>query len=101
VIWVGTQQGGQQCASLADRVAKALVPCGFEPDKRPFQAHLTLGRVKKGARDLWTQYLEYLNSIEWPEITLDSFVLWKSELKPHGPVYEVIQKYPLSERDSG
>ncbi len=96
VIWVGVNQGVQQCSTLSEKVSEKLVTFGFEPQRKPFKAHLTLGRIKKGVNnDNWSWFLRYLNEIQWPEITIDSFVLWQSQLKPQGPDYLVIQEYPL------
>jgi len=96
VIWAGLKQGGEACAALAGEVENALRELGYPGRDKPFTAHLTLGRVKKGARDDWKALLRYLQAAEWPEIEVGSFVLWQSSLTSAGPVYEEIERYPLS-----
>jgi 2'-5' RNA ligase len=95
VIWAGLRQGSEASSSLAEDVEKALVNVGLPGRDKPFAAHLTLGRVKKGARDDWKGLLRFLQAAGWPEIEVDSFVLWQSNLTPEGPVYSEIERYPL------
>ena len=95
VIWVGLQKGADKSSELASRVLSSLQPLGYEPDKRPFAAHLTLGRIKQARQDNWGELLYYLNNLDWPEINIDKFVLWKSELSQKGPTYTVLQEYHL------
>ena len=46
VLWVGCDDGGGKLRALAQAVQAAMQPLGFEPERRDFSAHLTLGRVK-------------------------------------------------------
>jgi 2'-5' RNA ligase len=43
VLWVGLE--GAALIELARRVEEAAVRCGFEPESRPYSAHLTIARV--------------------------------------------------------
>lgn len=95
VIWVGLLEGANKSARLADKVLGSLQPLGFEKEKKPFAAHLTLGRIKQARQDDWPNLLHYLNGLSWPEISIDRFVLWKSELRPQGPTYTALQEYSL------
>jgi 2'-5' RNA ligase len=49
VIWVGAS--GPGLGALVESVERALEPLGFPRETRPFSAHVTLGRVRAGARD--------------------------------------------------
>jgi 2'-5' RNA ligase len=99
VIWAGLRRGAEACSALAGDVEKALVDLGYPGRDKPFTSHLTLGRVKKGARDDWKALLRFLQDTEWPEIEADAFVLWRSSLTPSGPVYEEMERYPLLPRE--
>ncbi len=46
VLFVGVTRGREELSRLAARVDRALVPEGFEGEKRSSTPHLTLGRVK-------------------------------------------------------
>src|SRR5580765_7338593 len=50
VIWVGVAGGEPEIAALAERVNRAIDAAGFERADKPFRPHLTLGRVREGAR---------------------------------------------------
>jgi 2'-5' RNA ligase len=95
VIWAGVRKGAQECGRLASMVESAVHPLGFVSDKQEFRPHLTLGRIKQAKRDDWSALLGYLNRVRWPEVTIDSFVLWQSTLKASGPEYSALERYPL------
>ena len=93
VVWSGVEQGADDCAGLAHAVQPALQPLGFAPERRPFHAHLTLGRVRQQGRVDWLGVQEQIAAWQWPEITLDRFVLFQSVLGPQGPTYERLAEY--------
>lgn len=43
-LWIGVTRGGDALGELAARTEEALVDAGWEPEHRPFRAHLTLAR---------------------------------------------------------
>lgn len=43
-LWIGVTHGGVALADLAARTDERLVDAGWEPQGRPFRAHLTLAR---------------------------------------------------------
>ena len=60
---------------------------GVAPENRPFNPHLTLGRVKyleKGSR-LPRRLAEV--DLETVFVTMERIILFRSDLKPDGPVY--------------
>jgi RNA 2',3'-cyclic 3'-phosphodiesterase len=92
VIWVGLEGDLRALATLQQRVETALVPLGWAAEKRPFQPHLTLGRVKdvgKLSRVSWTVEVERV------EVAVTAVGLIESQLRPSGPVYTVRSKSPL------
>lgn len=48
VLWIGVEKH-PALELLANDVARALAPLGFEPELRPFQPHVTIGRTAKDA----------------------------------------------------
>lgn len=46
VLWVGVADPGE-LGRLAQAIALALQPLGFQPEERPFNAHITVGRLRK------------------------------------------------------
>jgi RNA 2',3'-cyclic 3'-phosphodiesterase len=76
---------------LAVALQEAAAALGLSPDRKPFQAHVTLARkvVRPGA-------LLALRPVVW---RFDAFALIDSRTEPSGPVYSVIDSYPLVRTD--
>jgi RNA 2',3'-cyclic 3'-phosphodiesterase len=92
VIWVGLEGELPALAALQRRVEEALVPLGWAVEKRPFQPHLTLGRVKdvgKLSRVKWDV------AVQKVEVAVTAVCLIESQLQPAGPIYTVRHRAPL------
>jgi 2'-5' RNA ligase len=86
VVWAGLVRGGEEATGLARSVNDALRSAGFGGPDKPFRSHLTLARVREGARGL-SAVAEYVPPpAPGPEI-LDRVVLMKSDLSPAGSRY--------------
>ncbi len=96
VVWAGITRGADQMAALAESVDKAMERLGFERENRPFKAHVTLGRVRspKGQTPL-AEGLQRGSAVEAGEMRVDHFSLMRSELRPGGPIYTVLQDFAL------
>jgi 2'-5' RNA ligase len=91
VVWVGVEESSGELTSLQKQINQALSPLGFEPEKRPFSPHITLGRADRraGQRDL-AQVGEQIVSSQVGtvgQVRVDHITLMKSDLKPGGAVY--------------
>lgn len=95
VIWLGLRQGADECTALASAINDALDGIGITREKKQFRPHLTLGRVRKHARDNWQALLDAAGHEKWPAFTVDRFTLWQSDLQPTGAVHTVVQEFPL------
>ncbi|MFB3066618.1 MAG: RNA 2',3'-cyclic phosphodiesterase, partial [Planctomycetota bacterium] len=47
VFWAGVGRGREAVQALAEDLSEALQPLGFEPERRPWRAHMTLGRFRR------------------------------------------------------
>ena len=94
VAWLGIGEGAEQFAKLASRVDQAAKGAGYEPEKRKFQPHLTLGRSRgePAAVPGLEEALSRAPELSWH---CDRFVLVKSVLTPQGPIYTPMRTYPL------
>jgi len=87
IIWSGASDAPSALLSLVETLNAELASCGFEPDKRPFTAHVTLARkvgdsVKNAPHP----------PVEWP---VDEFCLAESQTLSGGARYRVLKRWPL------
>jgi len=89
IIWLHLKN----CEGLQEKIDDSLKNL-FKPERR-FMSHLTIARVKKVKNR--KKFLEELQRIKLPEINfkVENFRLKKSELKPDGPKYKIIEEYIL------
>ncbi|MBF0099842.1 MAG: RNA 2',3'-cyclic phosphodiesterase [Desulfobacterales bacterium] len=89
VLWIGLSGDIIQLKQYHNRLEDLLVPLGFAKEDRPFKAHLTIGRIKNKmpinqAQDILRQFETYTS----PLFLFDRIVLFKSDLRPEGPLYK-------------
>ena len=96
VIYYGIEEGFGELRDLARLIEDECGTIGFERERRRFQAHLTLARVKKPPP------VEALDAIrtfpaldEKAVLEADHFVLMSSRLTPSGAVYEETGRFEL------
>jgi 2'-5' RNA ligase len=80
VLWLGVAQGSAALAKLARKLDGAARVAGAERERRPFEAHLTLGRLREPAR----VEIERLAAPTAPPWTVSEVVLYESRLAPDG-----------------
>ena len=84
VIWAGLDGELAVLRTLKSGLDAALLPLGWSPEERPFQAHLTLGRVKDESK---AQNVAWQAELPPLEIPVTAVYLVESQLRPSGPVY--------------
>lgn len=97
VLWVGVSGDGldELAGSIDTWLDEEL---GFDREKRPFHAHLTLGRVKNGGG---VDLLEGLEEHPFGSCVAHEVVLYKSVLQRHGAEYTPLARFALSGRAAG
>jgi 2'-5' RNA ligase len=92
VVWVGLGGDVIPLAQMYHKLEKAFEVLGHLPEGRPFNPHLTLGRVKSPAnRHRLSQALEKLPPLKWPPFMVNEIILFKSTLTPQGSIYTPLQ----------
>jgi len=91
VLWLGIARGAGALAKLARKLDAAAKVAGAERDRRPFAAHLTLGRLREPAR-IELERLAPPDSVAW---TVSEVVLYESRLAPGGARYVPLARLPL------
>jgi 2'-5' RNA ligase len=79
---------------LQKRVVQATAICGFVPETRPYQPHITLARVKdrRSLSDLKSKMPHHPN---FTGFAAEEFLLYESFLGAEGSRYEVRNRFPL------
>ncbi len=80
---------------LQERVTAATQPCGFVPEARPYQPHITLARNKGKRRDLAKLKAKILHPPKFSRFVAREFLLYESFLGPAGSRYEVRERFSL------
>lgn len=84
VIWAGLQGDVQQASALKRDLEEVLQNLGWEPEDRPFRAHITIGRVKTKLQIKNT--ITKFNLQNGP-IQIKELHLIQSNLTSQGPIY--------------
>ncbi len=90
-IWAGITDGVSDLAMVNEEVDSKMAKLGFERERRRFQPHLTISRVKSGKnKDLLVEELLAVKDTVFGVINVDRISLKKSVLTPQGPIYTTL-----------
>lgn len=92
VVWVGVDRGGEEMGKLAALLETVVTEVGYEPEPRPFAAHLTLSRLRpeQDVRPVLAAVPPFP-----ARFTVDAVVLYESHLRRGGPEYEELERFDL------
>ncbi|MDH3388346.1 MAG: RNA 2',3'-cyclic phosphodiesterase [Gammaproteobacteria bacterium] len=88
VAWLGCSEIPPALQRLHDRLGGCLEPCGYQPDTRRFNPHVTVARNM-----IRFPLVETIAPISWQ---VDSFELIESRAFENGVKYEVVETYPIA-----
>lgn len=92
VVWVGLSVGA--FPELAEAVRGALAAKAIPFDRKPFRAHVTVGRVggrqPKGLRETAAAWISPRSA--W---TVDSYILYRSDLRADGALHTPLKTFFL------
>lgn len=97
VIWIELR--GPELVSLASRVSEAAERSGFKADRRKYEPHLTIGRVRSlkswgAVRPILEEETRHSFGIS----RVDRIVLYRSELAPGASIYHELASFRLGVR---
>jgi 2'-5' RNA ligase len=90
VIWLGAAEGARELAAVHAEVGRRLEEIGVPLERRPFGAHLTLGRVKAPLGPRLRDMLAAAAPARAARCRVDHVTLFDSRLSPRGATYSVI-----------
>lgn len=94
IVWVGLKS--EALIELAGRVEAAAVEAGFEPERRAFTPHLTIGRVRyhRAWRTVRSAIAEAAER-EFGATRVEAILLYQSTLGPEASTYTELVRYTL------
>ena len=97
IAWLGLGPVRPHLADLHRRVETALEPLGFPPERREYQPHLTLARIKEPhGLSAFVEKLEQAGHRTCGSWLADAVILYRSDLQPQGAVYTALRRFPLT-----
>lgn len=96
VLWVGLETADERLPKLHSSLEDAFVALGFRSEKRRFDPHVTIGRVRsnRGLRKL-QRAVETVADLDLGWVKIDAVTLFESELRRTGAVYTALGRYEL------
>jgi RNA 2',3'-cyclic 3'-phosphodiesterase len=97
VFWIGLKEGLPSLKAMHEEFNRRVLPFGFEPEPRPYSAHLTLARVKNAPRGSGAAAHEAVRAVRVPPASgrVSEAIVFESRLSPHGPTYIPLVHVPL------
>ena len=90
-LWIGVSEGASSLARLARKLDSASRAIGAPRERRPFEPHLTLGRLRDPLR-VELERAAPPDSVAW---TVSEVVLYESRLSPSGARHVPLARFPL------
>lgn len=94
VIWIGTQAAAEM-SRLYGEVRDRLLPLGFEEERRPYSAHVTIARVREARAGRELRELLGRTPAVCGVSRVTAVTLFLSRLSPKGAAYEPLLRVPL------
>ena len=97
VLWIGVTKGLEPLAALHAEFNRRLARFGQEPENKPFNAHLTLARVKDARTAVANTVDAVFQSVRISTVRqrVEAVTVFESRLSPHGSNYFALSRVPL------
>ena len=95
VVWIGINGELDSLRRLQIHIERVTSGFGDQTEKRPFQAHLTIGRPRVPGTD-WTAALAAAATATIGRFAVAHLVLVQSQLSPKGSIYTPLVEAPLA-----
>jgi len=101
-LWAGAAGDLTQMRRMAQEIDEIMRPYGFPVETRPFQAHMTLGRVQSAGRlESLSEAIRRLENAPVGLFQADRIIYFRSDLSPEGPHYTALETIRLSSAARG
>ncbi len=98
VLWQAVGGEGERLRAVQQALDARLALCGFDPEARPFRAHLTIGRIRNPRRQraVDAAIARRMQDLPPESFTVDTLIWYESRLRPGGAQYAVLAHAPLA-----
>lgn len=97
IIWTGFSGEVSLLFALRNDLENRFEEIGFKREARPFKVHMTIGRFRERADSgKLVEALRKFQSFESEKFVAGDLYLYKSDLRPEGPVYTELLSVPLT-----
>jgi len=95
VIWVGIENGNTKLKKISEMIKSSLLKNLLLKDSKEFHSHITIGRVKYlNDRNILVNNINDIH-LKRESQKINSIELMESKLTPTGPIYSIIERFPL------
>lgn len=98
ILWIGIKSS-PELFELVSTLETIFDHYGYAPEKRPFQAHITIGRFKDHITRQDLAFFQNVFHSHHPIFhcnqIVDQLTFYKSTLTPHSPIYEPLTQIRL------
>jgi 2'-5' RNA ligase len=96
IFWIGIDRN-PGLKKLYHKIEDTIAPLGIEKETRPFKPHITVGRNKKNFNFKPVfKLVDERNGASVAAFTAPGFQVFKSDLRPEGPIYTILKEIPLN-----
>ncbi|MEK7822198.1 MAG: 2'-5' RNA ligase family protein, partial [Planctomycetota bacterium] len=86
--------------TINSRLEEGFQALGIEKEDRPYEVHLTLGRVKSPHNvERLVRLMEEYREEPFGEELVSRVLLMHSQLTPQGPIYTRLEEFPLNTKE--
>ncbi len=97
-VWIRVDEGRQQLIDLQFSIQESLVEMRFPRERRTYQPHLTLGRIREAGprRDKLAELIAHYHDYGAESCDVTEVLILASYLDRSGPTYQVMGRAPLN-----
>lgn len=94
-LWVGVEPS-EDLNHLHASMGRVLRRAGIAVEKRKFQPHITLGRIRSTPDSDLHAYLDHFAGYRRDLPPFTGVTLFESQLRPEGPIHSVVEHYEFT-----
>lgn len=95
ILWAGIHKNNK-LMQLQENIEQVCRSVGFEPEKRSYIPHITIGRTKNISKKEVHSFLNEHKKLRIEQISVNEFILYESKLHPDGAEHIPFEHFGLA-----